>query len=444
MLRNYLKLAIKVLGRRKFFTFISLFGISFTLMILMLVTSFLEVELGRNAPMTDRHQMVFVPRVIMKKVEVDTLYQVDTSFVDGTEVYDSTDSFQDRQTSMSISSASFSFLDRNLREVQGANNYSFFANGFSFDLYRNNNKLTFGAIYSDDRFWEIFDFDFIEGGPFRKQQVDNQEPIMVITKKARDDYFGAGANAVGQKIPIDGRQLTIVGVVEKVLSSSWRLDAEIYIPYTNLNSTTLAEEGFHGPFQAVFLGNQTSSLKLIQDDIERKAAQIQMPNPETYNILELQPMTYGQRYANSLIYDEDPKKSYRIAVSLLIGMLLLFILLPTLNLINLNISRILERSSEIGVRKAFGAHSTTILYQFVFENIVLTLIGGVIGYVLAYILLLVINDSNALPNVTLSFNYRVFFYSLLICLFFGLLSGLIPAFRMSRLQIVKALKNNEI
>jgi putative ABC transport system permease protein len=104
----------------------------------------------------------------------------------------------------------------------------------------------------------------------------------------------------------------------------------------------------------------------------------------------------------------------------------------------------MERSSEIGVRKAFGAHSGNILFQFVFENIVLTFIGGIIGFVLAILLLNTINGSNFLNGTTLSFNYIVFIYSFLICLGFGILSGFLPAYKMSRVHIVNAIKNNQL
>ena len=124
----------------------------------------------------------------------------------------------------------------------------------------------------------------------------------------------------------------------------------------------------------------------------------------------------------------------------LIGLLSLFVLLPTLNLINLNISRIMERSAEIGVRKSFGATSKDILYQFIFENIILTLIGGVIGFLFALLIINMINSSQILEHSTLMFNYKIFFVSLLICFAFGILSGVIPAYRMSKLAIVNALK----
>ncbi|MEO0338783.1 MAG: FtsX-like permease family protein, partial [Bacteroidota bacterium] len=93
---------------------------------------------------------------------------------------------------------------------------------------------------------------------------------------------------------------------------------------------------------------------------------------------------------------------------------------------------------------AFGAHSSTILFQFVFENVILTFLGGIIGLVLAIVLLNIINSSNALGEISLGFNVRVFIYSFLICLTFGILSGIIPAYRMSRLHISNALKQNQL
>ena len=114
--------------------------------------------------------------------------------------------------------------------------------------------------------------------------------------------------------------------------------------------------------------------------------------------------------------------------------------LPTLNLVNINITRIMERSSEIGVRKAFGASSRTLVYQFIVENIILTLLGGLIGLVLSLIAIGIINSQNLIANLELSINFMVLFIGLLVCLVFGLLSGVYPAWRMSKLNVVTALK----
>jgi putative ABC transport system permease protein len=124
-----------------------------------------------------------------------------------------------------------------------------------------------------------------------------------------------------------------------------------------------------------------------------------------------------------------------------IGIFVLFVmLLPTLNLVNINLTRIMERSSEIGVRKAFGASSRTLVYQFLVENLLLTILGGGIGVLLSLIALQVINSGHLIPNLVLSLNVTVLSIALLICLVFGLLSGVYPAWRMSRLNVVNALK----
>jgi len=120
--------------------------------------------------------------------------------------------------------------------------------------------------------------------------------------------------------------------------------------------------------------------------------------------------------------------------------MLLFMALPALNLINLNTGRILERSSEIGVRKAFGASSRQLVWQFVVENVQLCLVGGVLGLLFAKLALAWLESSALIPYLKVDVNLAVFGWGLLLAIVFGLLSGVIPAWKMSRLHPVQALK----
>ena len=119
---------------------------------------------------------------------------------------------------------------------------------------------------------------------------------------------------------------------------------------------------------------------------------------------------------------------------------LLFMALPAINLVNLNVSRIMERASEIGVRKAFGASSRTLVVQFVVENLALTVIGGLIGFLLAGFVLRAINQSGLIPYADMTLNLRIFLWGIALAVVFGLLSGVYPAWRMSRVHPVVALK----
>ena len=127
-------------------------------------------------------------------------------------------------------------------------------------------------------------------------------------------------------------------------------------------------------------------------------------------------------------------------LSVLITLMLLFMLLPALNLVNLNTGRILERSSEIGVRKAFGATSTQLVWQLITENVLLCLAGGAIGLLCAKGVLVWLEGSGLIPYMKVHMNFAVMAYGLLITLVFGLLSGALPAWKMSRLDPVHALK----
>jgi putative ABC transport system permease protein len=438
-------MAIKVLGRQRFFTGISLFGISFTLMILILLSAFLDAELGEHQPLGNRDRLVFLDRVIMKLEVPDTTYQVDSNLVEGQMVYDSIPVINMNNRSFSSSSLSYSFADRYLRDIAGAVNYSFYSSSFNYDLFVRGKKLSFEAVYADERFWDIYNFRFLQGRPFRRQEVEQQSQVTVMTKEAAEDYFGTTADVLGQFLEIDGKKFEVIGIVDELSNSKGFLAGQIYLPVTTVNPVTLEDKDFLGPFEAVFLAQSPNSKDVIQQDLERKANQINMPNPDEYNELELMSADFLERYAHSIFYmGNDPKRSQRVMFLVFGGLLLLFILLPTLNLINLNISRIMERSAEIGVRKAYGANAQHILSQLVFENVILTFVGGFIGLILALSVLYLVNDSSILPNTTLRFNASVFFYSLLICLAFGIISGLLPAWRMSRIQIVNAIKQNQL
>ena len=216
------------------------------------------------------------------------------------------------------------------------------------------------------------------------------------------------------------------------------MTAQAYLPHTIYEEPLNSYNEYMGYFQAVFMGKDPEELRR---NLAHRAGTIPLPTSD-FNVLKLEGETYAETITQNIFYDENPVKGRRIVLLILVSLIGLFTLLPALNLVNLNTSRMLERSGEIGVRKAFGAHQGHILAQFVVENVVLTLIGGVIALLLSIPVISAINGSRVLGDVTMEVDLLFWLYGLLIALGFGVLTGLLPAWRMSRTHIVESLKNS--
>lgn len=443
MLKSYFKLAFKVLTRKKFFTFISLFGISFTLMILMLVTAFLDNEMGSHAPMTEKDRMVFADHAWTKLMLPDTTYVVDSIYTAGVMVYDSTMEVGEQQRSMSRSQVSHYLFEEVLGDVQGATRRTAMVPYLSYNIFKNNKKLQFSGIGTDAQYWNIFDFEFTEGAAISEQEFKNSSQVVVITEETAREYFGQKTDVIGKEITLDKKNFRVIGVVKKPDTNNNFVAANVFIPHSVLPDFILGgPDQLLTSFQVVYLAENKAGVQIIKDDIDRITEAYVMPNPERRNKLGLDSATFIEYYSDQVMDMDTIEESTKYAKGIMAFLLTMFVLLPTLNLININTSRILERASEIGVRKSFGADTNTILTQFIFENIILTFIGGFIGFLLATGLIYLINSSDFLNGITLQFNGKIFLISFLITLFFGILSGAIPAYKMAKMKIVTSLKSS--
>lgn len=145
----------------------------------------------------------------------------------------------------------------------------------------------------------------------------------------------------------------------------------------------------------------------------------------------------------------DPDANGLVLKYALIIMVLL--LIPAINMSGLTQSRMRKRMAEIGVRKAFGANNTELLWQVLCENFLQTLSGGLLGLILSYVSILFLSDwlldtgsvssgiSRAFVNTEMMFNPAIFLLAFLACMLLNLLSAGIPAWRASRMNIVDAL-----
>jgi putative ABC transport system permease protein len=407
MLRSYLKIAIKVLLRRKFFTVVSLFGISFTLVVLMVATAVLDHVIAPMPPEVNQDRTVAITRA--------SLYGENSQWTSG---------------------AGYRLLDRYARNLPGAERMSIFTSPEQVYSYPNGGKVGVALKRTDGEFWRILRFDFVEGAPYSTADVEAARPVAVITRTTRERLLG-GRPAVGGTVEVDGQRFHVVGVVEDVPRLRPIPFGEMWAPYTTLKSDSYRTE-LLGGFNAIVLARDRAAIPGMQEELRSRLARAELPDPKHQTTLAAPLDTTFESLARTDIKSES-SHSERLWL-LMIGGALLFMLLPTVNLINLNVSRMMERASEIGVRKAFGASSRTLVGQFVVENLVLTGVGAVIGFLASLLVLRAISASGVIPYAEFHVNYRILLYGIALTLFFGSFSGVYPAWRMSRLNPVQALK----
>jgi putative ABC transport system permease protein len=409
MLSSYLKIALKVLGRRKFYTGVNLFGIAFTLLTLMLATAMLDNSLAPGPP----------------EVHLDRILGIERATLKGPDW-------------TSSASPGYGLLDRYARGLPGVESLSITSGVTPVTSFPGGRRIESDLRRTDGAFWEIMEFDFVEGGPFTAADEERGNAVAVINEATRERFFGDEA-AVGRSIQADGQAFTVVGVVRDVPMTRTMTYADLWVPLSTTKSTVYRTE-LLGEFQGIVLARRRADFPAIKAEFASRLESAELPDPETYKTLTSAAATRFEELAWDVMPREPggPPPTGRF-VLLLAALVTAFMAIPALNLVNLSLSRILERTSEIGVRKAFGASSVTLVGQFLVENLVLTLAGGALGFVLSWIGLEVVSASGLIPYADLRMSPRIFAAGLLLSLLFALISGVYPAWRMSRLHPVEAL-----
>lgn len=413
MLRNYIKIALKVLARRKFFTFISLFGISVTLVVLMVATAVIDNVFAPRQPESKFDRVLGVYRLGMHGPNFN-----------------------------STGNPGYRFIKEYVLGLPGAEATSVFTSQWALALYHDGRKIESHMRHTDGAYWQILDFDFLEGGPYTEADNQNATFVAVITDDMRTKLYGRGVSALGRTFVADGQTFRVVGVVRAVPITRFVGFSEIWAPIRTLKTRDY-ERQWMGGFGGIVLARSTADFDALRREFRKRTSAFVFED-RMFDRLEVGLDTMFEHTARGIFGRQFKENRALILRSILIGAALLFMLLPTMNLVSINLSRIMERASEIGVRKAFGASSRTLVGQFVVENVVLTVIGGLIGFVLSVAALTALSRAELIPYFVLDVNFRIFLYGLGLAVFFGLASGVYPAWRMSRIQAVNALRGGAL
>ena len=319
-------------------------------------------------------------------------------------------------------------------------------------------EITVKSLRGD--FFKIYDFEFLAGGPFASDARPGDESSeAVITDDLASRLFGGADEAIGQNVNVNRYDYRVVGVVRAPSFLTPYSYAQLYCPMGDILGATTRTR-FMGSGKVIMTVRDKAQGEALKAEVKslvdrlNNSGEISDENGEWEINLYNQPSEHWrQAFVPDASKDEGNSLSY--IVWLYVVILLVLLIVPALNLSGLIGGRMDTRLSELGIRKTYGATRSSLLRQVLFENILLTLTGGILGMALAWLLVgtcrrwifsifdgaptMVPDWTEVALNVDMLFSPALFCIMLLLCLVVNLLSALVPAWLYMRRPIVKSL-----
>lgn len=251
--------------------------------------------------------------------------------------------------------------------------------------------------------------------------IEYRQKIAVIGADTAATFFGM-ENPVGQYLQIEGTSFKVVGVLASKGSSLGQSgDNVVIVPLSTgqrlVKSTTINQ---------VFLqGKSENQMDFVMNEVEIKMASFFPSKSDSYSVMNQKDLM-------------DTMSSVSNTMTMMLGGIAsISLLVGGIGIMNIMLVSVSERTKEIGIRKAIGAKRRDVLLQFLIEAVVLSGVGGIIG-ILAGIGLGEILSS--LLSLTVSFTSTVILSSFLFSLAVGVIFGVFPANKASKLNPIQALR----
>ena len=318
-------------------------------------------------------------------------------------------------------------------------------NTYSLQSMDGLNSYNGQLVKTDPAFWRLYAFDFVAGAPFSEANFRSGIREAVVSDRVARTLFGT-EQAVGRELKLEFVTFRVCGVVKEVSRFATQAFADIWIPYTtNESCQSSFNENMVGSFRVLLLAKAQGDFDVIRQELKQQITRYNATK-EKYEISFFEnPITQWDKAMGTDGQNFVDWKDFWLETG---GAMLFLLLVPVLNLLGVTQSSIRKRQAEIGVRKAFGATSGNIVRQVLYENGLMSLLGGMIGLLLSWSLFPLCKDfllkaSDTTLRAEMLFRPEAFVLALLFCLLINLLSAGLPAWWISRKPIYEALKNGE-
>lgn len=310
-------------------------------------------------------------------------------------------------------------------------------------------------------FFNLFEYKFLQGRPFDGTESPDQK-IVIITDKMAQFAFGEVDNAMGKDIMIESVPYRVVGVVKQASPIASDAYAQIFLPNVikdidYANSVMRTALGGDKVYFTLKDGYKPADLQAQIDEIASRILRTDtLNNPDfDWKAFKIGPVTDVMQNALGPLVEE---KSWENIIKQHCWILIILLIIPAINISGMIGAQMERKYSEIGIRRSFGATKSAITRQVLLENLYMTLAGGLLGLILAWIFILAAqgwlfdllesgNFSNAgLPkdlSAEMLFAPSVFLIALAICVVLNLVSAYIPVRWTLRKQVVNYINDNK-
>jgi len=311
------------------------------------------------------------------------------------------------------------------------------------------NRTKVDAMTTDPDFWKIFNMRFLAGRGFTEADRGGDKIPLVICASVARKLFGT-TDVVGQEILMNREVSRIIGVVKDVSVTAKDAYAQVWGMYHPNELKVTGHWSYLGNRTIAVMARTPDDFPAIKQGVEKRVKDINAGLREMELDIMEQPdnIVAHVNHVWSNVGPDLPMLYLQYGIALFI-----ILLVPSLNLCGLSNSRMQQRVSELGVRKAFGGTKGMLVRQILNENLVLTLLGGLVGLLFSYLAVycmrtwLFTNSENigTAGDFSLSmgalFSPLVFVLAFVFCLVINLLSAGLPAWLAARRSIVDSLND---
>lgn len=321
----------------------------------------------------------------------------------------------------------YEYLKRNVASIDRVS-FNYFTNSQNIKSeYATANDVSISPCSFD---YQYIDNIKVEKGRFFNESEDASGSSVIVLGYEIAEVLFPNVNAIGQTVRLYGKRFDVIGVLEKQGASSFgeSKDLQVFIPsnflrqYYGENSNYLTPVIVVKPVKGFDSG-------IFKDDITLKLRTFRGLKPSDIDNFFLNEFAGLTEFIDNIVGSLNVVGWIISAFSLLVG---------GFGIANIMFVSVKERTHIIGIQKALGAKNHFILYQFLFEAVILSFIGGLVGVLLVYIIAILVSSLS-------SFEFILSFSNVLIGLslasFIGLLSGILPAISASKLDPVEAIRS---